>query len=158
MEPKILPPDTNSRVPAAQGAFHHYMPVQIRISDIDFLGHVNNAVYLNYFDLGKSRYFEDVMKGNLDWENVGVVIVNINCTYYAPTLFDEPIEVLTSVTEIGTRSFRMEQRVINSATMATKAVAFSILSGFDRHTARSVEITPEWIAALEKYEDRPLRK
>lgn len=158
MEPKILPPDANPRVPAPAGAFHHYMPVQIRISDIDFLGHVNNAIYLNYFDLGKSRYFEDVMKGNLDWENVGVVIVNINCTYYSPTLFDEPIEVLTTVTEIGTRSFKMEQRVINSSTMATKAVACSILSGFDRHTARSVEITPEWVAALEKYEDRPLRK
>ncbi len=158
MEPKILPPDNNPRVPVADAPFHHYMPVQIRISDIDFLGHVNNAIYLNYFDLGKSRYFEDVMRGNIDWENVGVVIVNINCTYYSPTLFDEPVEVLTAVTGIGNRSFRMEQRIINSSTMVTKAVAYSILAGFDRHTAGSVEIAPEWIDALEKYEGRPLHR
>lgn len=158
MTPKNLPADANPRVPAPQGAFHHYIPVQIRFSDIDALGHVNNAIYLNYFDLGKSRYFEDVMHDNIDWRDVGVVIVNINCTYFAPTLNEEPIEVLTKVTEIGSKSFRMEQRIVNTATMQTKAVCYSILSGFSRLTMKSVEIAPAWIEALEKYEESALTK
>ncbi len=158
MTPKNLPADANSRVPAAQGPFHHYIPVQIRFTDIDALGHVNNAVYINYFDLGKTRYFEDVMNGGINWHDVGVVIVNINCSYFAPTLFEEPVEVMTKVTEIGTRSLHMEQRLINTETMQTKAVCYTILSGFSRETMKSVEIAPEWVEALEKYEETKLTR
>lgn len=158
MTPKNLPADANPRVPAAPGPFHHYIPVQIRFTDIDALGHVNNAVYINYFDLGKTRYFEDVMQGNINWQDVGVVIVNINCSYFAPTLYEEPIDVMTKVTEIGSKSFRMEQRIINTSTMQTKAVCYSILSGFSRLTMKSVEIAPEWIESLEKYEEAKLTR
>ena len=158
MTPKNLPADANPRVPAAAGPFHHYIPVQIRFTDIDALGHVNNAVYINYFDLGKTRYFEDVMQGNINWQDVGVVIVNINCSYFAPTLYEEPIDVMTKVTEVGSKSLRMEQRIINTSTMQTKAVCYSILSGFSRLAMKSVEIAPEWIEALEKYEEVKLTR
>ncbi|MDE6484701.1 MAG: acyl-CoA thioesterase [Duncaniella sp.] len=157
MTPKNLPADANPRVPAP-GTFHHYIPVQIRFTDIDALGHVNNAVYINYFDLGKTKYFESAMHDAIDWGNIGVVIVNINCSYYAPTLYEESIEVLTKVTEIGQRSLHVEQRLINSDTMQTKAVCYTILSGFSRETMKSVEITPEWITALEKYEEAKLTR
>ncbi|MCF0212479.1 MAG: acyl-CoA thioesterase, partial [Bacteroidales bacterium] len=37
----------------------HSIPIQIRFNDIDQMGHVNNTIIMEYFDLGKSRYFHD---------------------------------------------------------------------------------------------------
>ena len=53
--------------------FHCELPVQLRFSDLDTLGHVNNSVYLNLFDLGKSIYFEQAAGERQDWNNVNVV-------------------------------------------------------------------------------------
>ena len=35
----------------------HKTPVQIRFNDIDQMGHVNNTVIMEYFDLGKEAFF-----------------------------------------------------------------------------------------------------
>lgn len=157
MEKKIIPADANPRVPLAPAPYSHYVPVQIRFTDIDSMGHVNNSVYLNYFDLGKTMYFSAVMDGRIDWHDIGVVIVNLNCSYFAPTLFEEPIEVLTQVLTVGEKSLKVEQRVINSVTGQTKAVCVTILAGFDRSTSASAPISPEWVEALEAFEGRKLK-
>ncbi len=35
----------------------HTTPVQVRFNDVDQMGHVNNAVIMEYFDLGKEAFF-----------------------------------------------------------------------------------------------------
>ena len=41
--------------------FKHVTPIQIRFVDIDRLDHVNNACYLNFFELGRVKYFNLVL-------------------------------------------------------------------------------------------------
>ena len=41
--------------------FNHSMPAQIRFSDVDQFGHVNNSVYFSLYDLAKTTYFQDVL-------------------------------------------------------------------------------------------------
>ena len=36
--------------------FFHETPLQIRFNDVDVMGHVNNSVYQNYFDVARLRY------------------------------------------------------------------------------------------------------
>ncbi len=35
----------------------HTTPIQIRFNDVDQMGHVNNAVIMEYLDLGKDAFF-----------------------------------------------------------------------------------------------------
>ena len=42
-------------------------PIQIRMSDLDPYNHVNNGAQCNYFDMGRSRYFEHVFQTKIDW-------------------------------------------------------------------------------------------
>ena len=37
------------------------MPVQIRFSDVDQFGHMNNSVYFSLYDLAKTTYIKDVL-------------------------------------------------------------------------------------------------
>lgn len=64
MKPEIiLPTPLNPRVPAPTQPFRTVLPLQIRFNDIDLLGHVNNEMYFAYMDLGKMRYFQEMMDG-----------------------------------------------------------------------------------------------
>lgn len=151
------PTSINPRVPEAGFAFRHHIPVQIRFNDIDMLGHLNNGVYLSFMDLGKAAYFNEVMPHNIDWKHINVVVVNINCDFFAPTYFHESIEVMTTVVSVSERSFKLEQRVVNSKTGEVKCIGHTVMAGFDIATAQSAPIAQEWVDAFSAYEQRSLR-
>ena len=94
-------------------AFRHSIPVQMRFNDIDVLGHINNSVYFSYYDLGKTAYFTTIRKELLDWQRADVVVANVNCNFYAPVYFGEPISVTTRVESIHEKSFKLHQRIVN---------------------------------------------
>lgn len=147
---------SNPRVPVPEFPFRHEVPLQIRFNDIDLLGHLNNAVYIQFFDLGKSRYFQDVMPEGVDWRHINIVVANINCDFFAPTYITEPIAVLTTITHMGEKSFALEQRIVNSDNGEVKCIAKTIMVGFDMTTGKSAPIDPRWVEALERYEQRKL--
>lgn len=151
-------PDSNPRVPTPVYPLKHSVPVQIRFSDIDILGHVNNNAYMSYLDLGKTRYMMDVIPGGVHMRNVEAVIVNINVDFVGPTYFSDNIEVVTAVTSISEHSLVMEQRIICPETADVRCIARTVLVGFDMAIATSRPISPEWVNAIELYEGRKLRK
>lgn len=112
-KPILLPLSTNPRVTDPGATFYHMVPLQIRFNDIDLLGHMNNGTYLTFMDLGKARYFNDVLGGDVDWHKINLAIVNINVNFYAPTYLTSNIAVLTRVTRISEHSLTMEQRIVD---------------------------------------------
>ena len=75
--------------------FNHFMPAQIRFSDVDQFGHVNNSVYFSLYDLAKTTYFQDVL-GMSEWGDVVVVVANINANFLMPVFFSDGIEIETA--------------------------------------------------------------
>ncbi len=151
-----LPASQNSRVPEPRFPFRHLVPLQMRFNDIDMLGHLNNGVYIAFFDLGKSRYFLDIMPDGVDWKHINIVVANINCDFHAPTYIYEEIGVVTTVTEMGEKSFVMEQRIVNTKSGEVKCVGRTVMVGFDLATGHSAPIEQKWIDAIERYEGRKL--
>ncbi|MDE6490874.1 MAG: acyl-CoA thioesterase [Muribaculaceae bacterium] len=145
------------RISEPEHPFRHRLPVQVRFSDIDMLGHLNNSVYLQFFDLGKIAYFTAASPTPIDWKKVNVVVVNINCDFTAQARITEPLEVLTQVSSIGEKSFRLDQRVVNAATGEVKCAGRTVMAGFDIATGASAPIAAEWIDAFNAYEGRELR-
>lgn len=155
--PVIFPPCGNPKVPAPQFAFHHSIPLQTRFNDIDMLGHLNNSVYLSFMDLGKAEYFTHVIDKNVMSGGINAVIVNINCDFYSPSYFDEPLAVATAVVSVSRRSFKMEQRVYNPDTGDIKCICRTTLAGFDPKTAGSMEIPDKHVRLFEEFEHRTMR-
>ncbi len=138
--------------------FHHSYPLQLRFNDIDALGHVNNSVYFTFYDLGKSRYFEAVKDMSIDWRKADVVIANVNADFLSPIYSREQIAVETCCTEIGNRSFRLMQRIINTDTGEIKGVCRTIMVGFDVENGVSAPISDEWKEAICRFENTDLCK
>ena len=148
--------NASHNVPEPEFPFKHILPIQIRFNDIDMLGHVNNPTYFKFFDLAKCRYFEDLLPGSLDWKEINVVVANINCDFFAPTFFNESVAVCTTVTKVGEKSFRMEQRLYETVTGQVKCICRTVMVGYDLSKGASMAITQEWRDAIERYEGRPV--
>lgn len=141
-----------------EAPYLHTMDVQIRFNDIDALGHVNNAVYMEFFDLGKAKYFTAVNGGPVDWRTANVVVANVNCNYLAPIYFNEPIAVQTQAVYVHDRSVKLLQQLINTETSEVKCQCVVIMVGFDVKAGVSAPISEEWKHRLTAYESRPLDK
>lgn len=144
--------NNNPRIKEPSRPLRHSVDLQVRFGDFDMFGHLNNNVYLQFFDLGKSLYFRDLTGKKFDVESIGAAVVNINCNFYAPTSVDENLVVLTACTRLGDRSITLEQRILNPATGSIKCDATSVLAGFDIKTQSSAPILPALRQAIEQFE------
>lgn len=137
--------------------YNHTLPIQLRFNDVDKFGHVNNTVYFSFYDLGKTEYFASVCP-NVDWERDGIVVVHIEANFLAQIYGSDRIAVQTAVTEIGTKSFHLSQRVIDMDTKEVKCVCTSVMVAFNLEQHESKPLEEEWIEAICKHEGRDLRK
>ena len=132
--------------------FNHEETIQIRFNDIDVLGHVNNAVQINYFDFGKLKYFETLKNQVLDWRGADIVMVNMNVDFMEPIFMSSKIVVKTKVYEIGTKSIKLIQMLQDYETNHIKSVCRSVMCGFDPKTNTSLLISDEWRRLITGFE------
>lgn len=148
--------DPNERLKPIPHEFRHCVPLQTRFGDFDTFGHINNNVYMAFFDLGKVSYFSSFTGGVFSPKTVAAVVVNINVDFLAPTQMGEPIEVVTMVTHIGERSITVYQRIQNSETGEVKTQATTILAGFDVATQSSAPLDETLVKAIVKFDNPEL--
>lgn len=134
-------------------AFRHHLPLQVRFSDVDRLGHVNNSVFQQFFDLGRLHYLRAVLPGELDWEEDVVVLAHLDVDYLYPILWDIPLVVATRTIRIGQRSFRTEQIIYNADSRRIHSRAISVMVGFNGITQAVADIRPAWKQALQRYDN-----
>ena len=114
----------------AEFQFKHEIPVQIRFSDVDQYGHMNNSVYFSLYDLAKTSYFRDVF-GEEERDKFNVVVVNINADFLAPVFFSDELMIETTVIHLGHKSLTMLQRAFNKASGVLKCQCRTVLVGYD---------------------------
>ncbi len=134
-------------------SFKHRLPVQIRFNDIDMFGHLNNTVYLQYFDLGKYNYFRSFMNGTFGSEPTAPVVANINVDFHKPAYIDDRLTVCTSVTEIAESSMVMNQIIINDRG-DIKCSARVVMVNIDVKTGIPAPVSRQWRDKLGSFENR----
>lgn len=127
--------------------------IQIRFSDIDILQHVNNVVLQEYYDLGKSDYFKEVLKLPIVWNERGFIAAATNSSYIAEVKINDDIVVTTRVSKIGTKSITIYQEIIARNCGMVKSTSTSVLVAFDIVNHVSIEIPEHWREDIEKYEE-----
>lgn len=137
--------------------FKHVLPVQIRFSDVDQFGHVNNSVYFSLYDLAKTTYFRDVF-GEQDWTKMAVVVANINANFLAPVFFSDQPVIETTVIHIGNKSFTLLQRVIDQNQGIVKCECRTVMVGYDISTKEAIPIPAQYKEQICRYEGKTLEE
>ena len=85
-------------------------PVTIRFSDIDAVGHVNNATYLTYFEEARFSYWREA----IDWKfsDHGVIVGRSEVNYLKPIMLHDKIACYVRTTRIGNSSFDIMQVLV----------------------------------------------
>ncbi len=125
--------------------------IQPRFTDFDMFGHINNTSMLQYMDLGKALFFNELTDEPYNAAKIGSVVVNINVNFTAPTVPGEPLKVRTSVCRLGNRSFALRQSVFNPETGVRKCDAVTTMAGFDVRTQSSADIPSGFREALAQH-------
>lgn len=125
--------------------------IQMRFADVDILGHVNNVNQQHYFDLGKSDFFAWVLHLGSRWQREGLIMVSTRTDYKAQIFMDSSVCVTTRPVEIGNKSFRLFQQILDTETREVKTECTTVLVAFDFEAQRSIELPASWREKLSEH-------
>jgi acyl-CoA thioester hydrolase len=119
----------------------YVVPIQVTFRDIDFFGHVNNAVYFSYFEWARSVLWFD-LTGKRDPGDIGFIVARAECDFKAQIGL-EAIEVLTRIGEMRTTSLDFEYKIVRVNGGELAAVGKVVVVLFDWKTNSKMPITDD---------------
>jgi acyl-CoA thioester hydrolase len=90
--------------------FKYKTSIETRFADFDMMGHVNNAVYFTYMEIGRVKYWRHAIQW--DWKKTGVVIGKASIRYILPVFIEDKIHMYVRTARIGTSSFDLEYLIV----------------------------------------------
>jgi acyl-CoA thioester hydrolase len=122
--------------------------IHVRFSDLDILGHVNNSVYLSYFEIARVHYFGELLGTSWDWKTFTVVLVKNEIEYLKPIHLHDEVFVHMHASHIGEKSFTVEYKVTVNEVLHSRGS--SVLVAWDAKSNRTMPIHPSMKNALEQ--------
>lgn len=125
--------------------------------DMDAFGHVNNTVYLKYFESARVKYFDDIPELAGFKGDAIPVLANISCNYKKPVVYPDTLTMNVGVTHLGHASLKMFCEMI-SPKVGLAAVAECTIVLIDVKKGHSVRMPEIWRTAIERIEQKSFKK
>lgn len=116
--------------------------VEVRFSDLDAYGHVNNATFFTYLEVARTKLF---LERFVDFMGRGLLflMVKAECEYKKQIQFPNVVTVALTVGRVGNSSFDLNY-TIHDGGGATYATAKTIMVCFDKRLGRTVSLPEEF--------------
>ncbi|MCL4451701.1 MAG: acyl-CoA thioesterase [Candidatus Thermoplasmatota archaeon] len=83
------------------------LDIQVRYADIDSYGHVNNAVFLSYFELGRINFLRKHFSEK-SIEGMSIVVARVEVDYLSEVKLDDELVCETWISAVGRTSVVFE--------------------------------------------------
>ena len=136
-------------------SFKYKTSLETRFADFDMMGHVNNAVYFTYMEIGRTKYWAHAIKW--DWQKTGVVIGNASIDYINPIFINDKIHIYVKTSRIGNTSFDLEYLIVKEQT-GTEVICSrgkTVCVAFDYGTKKSTPIPEKEKEKMISFEQLP---
>ena len=128
----------------------HETKLRVRYAEIDAQGHVNNAVYLSYFEVGRVEWLRaaGLSYRELEAQGYGIVVVEVLAHYRRAAFFDDELTLRTELADLSRASIRFEYEVSRDGEL--------LVTGHTRHacvdlaTGKPIRVPEEVLAAARK--------
>ena len=129
-------------------------PLVTRYSDYDTKGHVNNAVYLTYFEWARMQAWMShiVRMGGVAGADVAdppVIVAEARVKYVSPANIGVPLEIELAVKEIRTKGFSFGYRILDARDDTLIAEGETVQVTYDYAAGRTMPIPLALRKALE---------
>ena len=132
------------------------LPMSVRWGDMDAFQHVNNVVYMRYFESARVIYFKEttVMVGSGVPSGVGPILASASVRYKAPVTYPDDLHVGIRVSDVGADRFTMEFAVVSTELGRVAASGEGVIVSYDYDYGRKAPLPPSWREAIERIEGR----
>jgi len=124
--------------------------LQLRFGDTDAMGHVNNAKIVTYLELGRVRFFADVM-GVERVDDYRFILAEVNCRYRIPILLHDRVFVRMHITDVHRSSFRFRCDLYDPGDGRVFVEAETVQVMYDYKTGRSAPVDADFLARARDY-------
>jgi len=135
-------------VPRGRDSYRHFLAISMRWADNDAYGHINNAIFYQWFDTAVNQWL--IEQGLLDikaGDPIGLV-VETGCAYFSSLSYPGDIEVGMAVDRLGSSSviYRIGVFAAGADDPAAQGHFTHVYVG--RDSRRPVPLPDQWRAKL----------
>ncbi len=124
--------------------------IPLRFGDIDAMGHVNNAVTMTLFELGRAKFFAEVM-GVRKIEDYEVILAEATVRYRLPILLQDQVRLRMHITDVARSSFRFRAELFDPRDGRVFTEAETVQVMYDYGKGRVKHVSPEFLEKVRDY-------
>ena len=139
-------------------AYPVVIDVVVAWGEMDVLGHVNNIVFLRWFETGRVAYLEraGIAFNGLRTSEHGVILAANSCRYRVPVTYPDTVSVGVRVSALGEDRFLMQHAAFSQSLGKVAAEGDSLVVSYDYVAGRRVPLRADHRAAIIALEGREL--
>jgi acyl-CoA thioester hydrolase len=120
-------------------------PVTTRYNDYDTKGHVNNAVYLTYFEMARERAWVEGLQGDDDFP---FILAEATVQYRSEAMIGQALEIEITTTEVRTKAWVWSYVIRDARDGRVVAEGKTVQVAYDYEAHRTIPIPPDLAARL----------
>lgn len=133
-------------------------PVVVEIpvawGEMDSFQHVNNIVYLRYFETARIAYFERLdMMGYMEKTGIGPILATVQCKFRIPLTYPDKVSVGTRISKIEQDRFTMQYYVVSHKALKVAAEGDGVIVSFNYREGKKAPLPPEIVERIRALED-----
>lgn len=153
MEPAEHDPPKAATEPAP--GFPVWVDIPVRFRDTDAMGHVNNAVYVTYLEVGRQAYWQRFDEAG-DYAKVPFVVAHVRIDFRTEARVGDVVRVFLRTSWVSRRSFGMEYELRERDLGRLVVTATTVQVTYDYHAKCSMPVPASLRRELERVEGRAL--
>lgn len=150
---------TRPPVPTAD-QFRYHCDIEVRFRDLDAMGHVNNAVYFTYFEVGRSSYTRAAGLAaddeDLPQRRYPFILLDARCRFLAAISINDELRLYVRTSHVGTKSSVFEYLLTRRSDGEALAVGHTTQVAFDYAAGRTMPLPDDLRSAIEAFEGSSL--
>ena len=124
----------------------HSASIEVRFSDLDAYGHVNNAVYFTYLETARTKLFLEPFL-ELSRQGLLLLVVRAECDYKKPIQLADRVMVDMAIEKVGRSSFDIVYTLHDGAGTVF-ATAKTVMVCFDSRQGKPASTPASFLAAI----------
>ena len=125
---------------------------RVRFGDLDAMRHLNNVVFLRYFETARIAYIRSLLPehdpAHPESDKFGLIFAECHINYRTPVYFDEEVGVECSIGEVRRSAFQVMFQMRVDERLA--AEGYGWLVGFDYTEERAAPLPDRLRKVLQK--------
>jgi acyl-CoA thioester hydrolase len=125
---------------------------RVRFGDLDAMRHLNNVVFLRYFETARIAYLHHLVPSHdpahPEDDQFGLIFAECHINYRATVHYDEQVAIACTIADVHRSSFRVPFEMRVGDRLA--AEGYGVLVGFDYRAQRASPLPDTLRARLEE--------